>query len=177
MSSILNDISIDKADVILTDDAVEKLTDFFAESTENPAAEITNKMSRKDFVVNVLLPYLLSFLTMIQAGYYHHVDSVESQQQQLQESAFQAQLLDLESQQLEEEKLQTEYLEQLIQLLEDALAEAPEVDQELFDKELSVPHHSPDVQQESALVPDVSVESAVAEETVPDVLDDLCTDE
>ena len=177
MSSILNDISIDKADVILTDDAVEKLTDFFAESTENPAAEITNKMSRKDFVINVLLPLILCFLPMIQSSYYRHVDSIESQQQQLQESTFQAQLLDIESQQLEEEKLQTEYLKQLIHLLEDALAEVPEVDQESFDQEPSVPHQSPDIPQESVPVLDVSVESVVVEETVPDLLDDLCTDE
>lgn len=183
-SALADNITIEDDSVTLSDEAVETITTFLTETCEASAPNVDSQMSLKEFVLCVLLPVLLTLLPMFQADYHHRVNSLESQQQQLMQSEFQDELLELEMQRLEEEKLQTEemrkqteYIEQLLQILTNEFSETPEDTQVFPELVLPVPSQDQSLQLESAVVPDMSAESLADAGIVADVPVDHNVDE
>ena len=165
-------ITFEQEYVTLTDDAVETFSDFLPEVDTVPADVVKNKMPVRDFIFNYLLPLLALVLPMILDSYFHKLDSIDAQQQQIQNAIYQEQHFDFESRLLEEELIQTEeakkqsdYLQQLIDLLS-----SPEVLEALQEASPEIPS----VPAEPSSAPDISEETLPGTETVPgapDVLD------
>lgn len=94
-SSILDGIRIHNDSVEISDESSEVLSSIieYPQYKQQPV----KKFSFEDFVVVILFPLILALLSMLQTSYYHHLDSLESQKQQLAESEYQERLLEIVS--------------------------------------------------------------------------------
>lgn len=94
-SSIFNGIRIHNDSVEISDESSEVLSSIieYPQYKQQPV----KKFSLENFVTLILFPLILALLPMLQTSYYHHLDSLESQKQQLAESEYQERLLEIES--------------------------------------------------------------------------------
>lgn len=94
-SSIFDGIRIHNDSVEISDESSEALSSIieYPQYKQQPV----KKFSFEDFVALVLFPLILALLPMLQTSYYHHLDSLEAQKQQLAESEYQERFLEIES--------------------------------------------------------------------------------
>lgn len=166
-SSLTDNITIEQDSVTLSDDAVETLTNFFDKTEDSAPAKVKSKMSLEAFLTGILIPIILFIFQLCSDKYQERANAIESQKYQVQENAYQEQLIDITYQQLEEARLhtqeeqkQSEYLKQIIDILS-SLEVPPEV-----------PSTTSSVPVEPSSAPDISEESLPDSDTVLDEPDD-----
>lgn len=116
-SSLVEKISLEEDCVMIDDDAIDALTEFFSEQ-EKPVRDISSQMSIKDFLLTILLPLLCMLLPMVQNSYYHKLDAIEAQQNQMQEAEYQEAILNLETQHAKELEELNNNITELLNYLE-----------------------------------------------------------
>lgn len=87
IAQIFNGLAFEEDFVDLTEESLESLKttlDSFTENNETdiPPVQIQKHMSLKEFLA-IFLPLLFSLITIIQAAYYHKIDALESQKEQM----------------------------------------------------------------------------------------------
>lgn len=117
-SSLFDNISSDSTYIEIDNATVNTLSDFFVKYNEEPPQNLKSKMSIKDFILCILIPFICMLLPMLQNNYYHQLDSAESQKNQLQESEYNAALLEIESQHNAELEKLNNNINELLQYLE-----------------------------------------------------------
>jgi hypothetical protein len=156
LGNIFNGITLSENIVTINENAFTELsslidlTDEEQEATEKEI-ESTGKATFdfKHFITVVLFPLLLAIIPMMHTQYLHHVDSLESKRQQLEENEYKERFLEIESERLETEKQILHLMEQLI----DSEKE-PQSSSEIQDAALQVPESLPEAEDN----PDESVE-------------------
>lgn len=87
-------ISVDSDHIEISDKAYDSLSLFIDYPNDENSQPIT-KFSFKDFLTIILFPLLLTICTMLQTSYYHQIDALEAQKQQLEEEAYRQQCIQL----------------------------------------------------------------------------------
>lgn len=144
-SSLINNIVIEEDCVILSDNAVETITKILNEDKTTSISKVSSKTTIKNFIYNTLLPLLSILIPIFQTAYYHKLDTLESQQDQMQETEFQEALLKLETQQAKELENLNNTINELLDHLESSQ------DSDLTD--IVVPLPTPDVQEKPSESP------------------------
>lgn len=122
--SVFKDITIDTDCVTIPDEAIEPLTNLLDEHDEEQPHNLSNKISTKEFILQILLPLMTIILSMMQTAYYHKLDTLESQKNQMQVAEYQEQMLTLENEYKSEIEELNNNLDELLQYLE--LSSSPE---------------------------------------------------
>ena len=84
--------------------SVSEVIDLPLESLKSKDKTTLNSMSWQDFWISVLIPIILALLTMWQSKYYHDLDTLNSEHQQLEESEYQERLIEIQKERLEVEQ-------------------------------------------------------------------------
>ena len=105
--SFFENLSISENEISVSNDdlqSVSEVIDLPLESLKSKDKTTLNSMSWQDFWISVLIPIILALLTMWQSKYYHDLDTLNSEHQQLEESEYQERLIEIQKERLEVEQ-------------------------------------------------------------------------
>ncbi len=116
-SSLTEGITVTNDCVTLTDDTVETLSNLLNEADEKSTATISSKMSISEYIA-ITITVICALAPMLQNSYYHKLDAIESQQNQMQVAEYQEAILNLEVQYAQELEELNSNINELLQYLE-----------------------------------------------------------
>lgn len=117
LSFLTEDVTINSDYVILTNDAIDTLSDLLNKANEAPTVNVSSKMTLSEYV-GILIAIICMIVPMLQNSYYRKLDAIEAQQYQMQEAEYQETILDLEAQHTKELEELNNNINELLQYLE-----------------------------------------------------------
>lgn len=105
--SFFENVSISENKISVSDDdlqSISEVIDLPLESLKLKDKATLNSMSWQDFWISILIPIILALLTIWQSKYYHDLDTLNSERQQLEESEYQERLIEIQKERLEVEQ-------------------------------------------------------------------------
>lgn len=115
----------------------------FVEEVESPTGKV-HRFNIKEFFILYVFPILLTAVQMTQNAYYHNIDVLNEQQSQLEEAAYQEQMLQLATKYTDDMELLNETMDEILEYLQDN-SESP-----TNHSETQVVPHLSEIVQESA---------------------------
>lgn len=93
--SIFEGISVHEDFIEISDESYNTLSSVIEYPREGE--QPVKKFSFRDFFIAILFPILLQLLSLIQNSYYHHIDALEAQKQQLETEKYNQQIIQITS--------------------------------------------------------------------------------